>query len=1138
MRTVHLLACIIAFGSILSAQTGGLSSVEGQVVSSADGTPVRRAVVSLQRTNGRAVLPGQPPQTPMSSVQMDTDDRGHFAFRDLEAGGYRVTVQRQGFVGQNGMSGAFPNVQLWLGEGQQLTGYVVRATPQSVITGRVLDEYGDPVMGAQVYAQRAAGSASGGRPAMAGSANGGRPATAGSAQSNDLGEYRIANLSAGDYIVAANPQNRNRPNMNQPLPDTPQPVYTTTYYPGTAVVDEAAPVHVADGAVAGGIDVKLAKINGFSIRVTVVDSGAPAMNGPRAFPQLRLRDPGGFPGGGYFGPSTQQDGSFQFTGVPPGSYELSAQRSSFGTPGSAASATMPIEVRDRSLDGIVLQVKPNADLQGAVRFEQPGQCDVRNMTVNLRPAGGIYYPGNVQPATVGDDLRFTLKGVPPAVYSVNLNGAMGRCYVKTIVYGGQVAPEGALAVSEGGPLEITLAPYSATLSVTVVDRDGNPLPRARITAVPKDGGGMNGAGPGTMGIAGPTGQTTLVSLRPGTYQVYAWENAEPIPPQSADYLKAFEGRAKTVTVGESGRTTVEVTAIPASESGATAAPPPPPGAKGSLAGKVVNAVSGSPMTGVAVTLRGQFSTAGPPQGASVVTDDQGRFAFPDLAPGSYFLSALEQRFGLGLAGIPPGQVIVGEGQQVSAYVLKLVPEGVIAGTVTDESGEPVLGARVQVYRYRNDVGQRRLMMAVSTQTDDLGKYRAANLLPGDYYVSVARTQPARVVTAVRADTFVTDPVTGFDTPLNAAMPANAQTPAVESITGPLPAEAETDYVPMWYPNGAQPSAASAVRLAVGATAGNIDMTWRKARVVRIRGKVVDAAGGAVGTPMVTLMPKGAQAALLTVGSALVARDGSFEISGVPPGSYWLTARPGAIAGGMGASVISGASSGFGGPGGPSVRMAVQSIEVKGSPIEGIKLELSAGRTVKGSIRMDGGGPVVRPAFFSLASLDGGGRVTINFGSDGTFTASGIFPLVYTLDAQNLPANCYVKSIRYGGQEVTRTGFEFTGDGQLEVVLSNSAAVLEGSVTGADGKPAGIAGIVVAPSAASLPPRTGHADARGNFYFANLPPGEYRVLAWDAAAPEASDPPESLGPLANSAKTVKLGENAHEKIQVTVALASR
>jgi hypothetical protein len=45
-----------------------------------------------------------------------------------------------------------------------------------------------------------------------------------------------------------------------------------------------------------------------------------------------------------------------------------------------------------------------------------------------------------------------------------------------------------------------------------------------------------------------------------------------------------------------------------------------------------------------------------------------------------------------------------------------------------------------------------------------------------------------------------------------------------------------------------------------------------------------------------------------------------------------------------------------------------------------------------------------------------------------------------------------------------------------------------------------------------------------------------VVAWDAAAPEASDPPESLGPLASAAKTVKLGESAREKVQVTVTAA--
>jgi hypothetical protein len=1099
-------------------------------------------VTLMRTTGGRAFVPGRPPQAQISQLHTETDDQGHFAFHDLEAGGYRVTVQRQGFVGQNGMPGVpAQNLEVFLGDGQQLTGYVVRTTPQSVIAGRVLDEYGDPIMGAQVFARRA-GPANGMTPANA---------NAGNAQSNDLGEYRIAGIGAGDYIVGASYQDRSRmivPPNQQPSPDKPQLVYATTYHPATAVASEAAAVHVTGGAVVGGIDIKLAKITAYSVHLTVVDPGAPS-NGQVAFPNLRPRDPTAMPGP-FFGAQRQQDGSYLINGVPPGSYELTAQRNTNnpGTPGPAVSGNMPIDVRDRNLEGVVLEMKPNADLQGSVRLEQPGGCDANNLSVGLRsglPGGFVYGPMTGQ-ARVGDDLRFELKGVPPGVYAVSLMGNIGRCYVKSAVYRGQAAPADALTVTESGSLVVVLAAYSGQLSVTAVDRDGNLVPRARIMPVPKE----NGPGQTTVsGMTGPGGQITFGSIRPGTYDVYAFDTPDlsaPFYQPDADAMKAFEGRGKTVTVPQSGRATIEVTAIPASETGAVAPPPPPPAAKGSLAGRVVSAVNGSPIAGVVVTLRGQFNTAVPPRAPSASTDDQGRFSFPDLAPGQYSLMAAGQKFiaaSLSPLGSLGDQVIVGEGQQVSAYILKLIPEGVIAGTLKDESGLPVLGARVQAFRYRNQTGERRLPPAGATQTDDLGSFRVANLGPGDYYIAVEPITPANPA-VIRSNTFAGGPAmetTGQVTTGQIIAQPAAASQAPETITGPLPSDPESDYVPMWYPNAAQPSAATAVRLAAGATVANIEMTWRKTRVVRLRGKVSDPAGGAVGAPVLRLMPRGAQVTSLAIGSTRAARDGTFEISGVPAGSYSLIAWPGSPAGGGGRGGQVAGMAVMGGPGGPSNRVAVQPIDVKDSSIEAIDLEVSGGRTIKGSIKVDGAGSLPRPFFFSLRSEEGVGNGMVNMAGDGTFTLSNVFPVVYTLNSQNsqsLPANCYVKAIRYGGKDLPLADFELTGDGQLEVVVSTTAAVLEGSVTGADGKPAGLAGVVVAPVSGPTPVRMGNADANGSFYFANLPPGDYRVFAWDASTPEASDPPGSLTPFARYAKTVTLGASAHEKVQVTVAPLGR
>ena len=63
--------------------------------------------------------------------------------------------------------------------------------------------------------------------------------------------------------------------------------------------------------------------------------------------------------------------------------------------------------------------------------------------------------------------------------------------------------------------------------------------------------------------------------------------------------------------------------------------------------------------------------------------------------------------------------------------------GTLSGRVTDEYGDPVQGAGVQLLHVRYDAGQRQLVPAdaVMAVTDDLGRYRLHSLTPGQYMVS-------------------------------------------------------------------------------------------------------------------------------------------------------------------------------------------------------------------------------------------------------------------------------------------------------------------------------------------------------------------------------------------------------------------
>lgn len=164
----------------------GTGMILGQVISGDAGTPVRRARVTLSG----AELRGQ-----RSTV---TDDEGRFVFTQLPAGRYTMNASKAGYVtiayGAKAPGRAGTPIQL--ADGQKLEGRPIPMPKGGVVTGVVLDEYGEPSPGTAVRALR--------QVIRTGEK---RLESAGTSTTDDRGMYRIYGLQPGQYVVTAQPRN-------------------------------------------------------------------------------------------------------------------------------------------------------------------------------------------------------------------------------------------------------------------------------------------------------------------------------------------------------------------------------------------------------------------------------------------------------------------------------------------------------------------------------------------------------------------------------------------------------------------------------------------------------------------------------------------------------------------------------------------------------------------------------------------------------------------------------------------------------------------------------------------------------------------------------------------------------------------
>jgi hypothetical protein len=137
---------------------------------------------------------------------------------------------------------------------------------------------------------------------------------------------------------------------------------------------------------------------------------------------------------------------------------------------------------------------------------------------------------------------------------------------------------------------------------------------------------------------------------------------------------------------------------------------------------------------------------------------------------------------------------------------------------------------------------------------------------------------------------------------------------------------------------------------------------------------------------------------------------------------------------------------------------------------------------------------------------------------------------FAVNVSGIPSTCYLKSVTFGGREVTPEGLDLSGGGPVEVTISAAAAQLDAIVMDKDNKALANAVVAVLPKVGN--PMVFTTDDNGIVSAKGLKPGDYKLLAWEDVESGAPQDPDFLAQFEKKMKSVKLEASGHEAVQLT------
>lgn len=509
-----------------------------------------------------------------------------------------------------------------------------------------------------------------------------------------------------------------------------------------------------------------------------------------------------------------------------------------------------------------------------------------------------------------------------------------------------------------------------------------------------------------------------------------------------------------------------------------------------IEGIVIDAASGSPIRKAYVRL---LTDEEHPAEALAITDGAGRFAFANVPPGRYKLSAQSDGYRAAWFGAPTphyaaGVITLHPGERRQDLILSLTMFGSISGTVLDQDGEPVGNVGLSLLIPWFPRGKPGFVQRSLAGTNDRGEYFFADLIPGRYLVMAnARGMPAILA---HPESFASaQPITEFPVHLLGLQ---------------------------FYPNADRVSDASLVTVAAGKRVEGIDFHLKAHATATLQGTVIPPGDFTLDAP---IQVRAEQLGIpgqngFMVGAPAPAPAYQFTLGRLMPGDYLVAAI---------------ASSG------DREYRGVQRVTVNEGAENTVTLKMDAGIDLAGNVVVEGQ-KVAADARVLLLPGDGlpgyRERPEAHVKAEGSFVLQSVVPGVWDIDVKPIPEGGYVKSMRLGQQDVLTEDMVISRDTaeRLDIVVSAHGGILEGDVKTESGDPAGPAHVLAAPdgkfgrvlSFYSL----ADADEKGHFRMKGLTPGHYKLYAFDSLNYCAWCDPDFLKPFADGGLPVDIREGAN------------